>query len=453
MRFILFLSLTLTTLRIFPQNNPSFRHIPPDATAVFHFNCPVITTRLSWKELTAYIPLPQRNTSARELVAMLKEPVKAGLDTTRDIFLIETSSGALTYISLLIHLSDSTLFSTFLRQQEPGIHIAATPRGSFMARKNSMGAAWDQDLAVLTFVQPAIRIESPNTRLLPTAASNRGIVPTAGRAQYSMLALATSADLFRGFDDSTCIHDPLFLTGFSDNADVHAWTRPGSATALLLRDILQIDPTTLTARLPIIANAFTNNGNGPAFHTLTTLRFDTGRIAIRFTTSLPEVLQAILQQLTARPLDTAFAVVAPGGSIAPGRSNAAPLGLLSFHVDTAALTALLDKSDIRPWIDTQIAATPHHQPPFRFAAADIPPDSSGSLLCLRIDLKSVAALLRHLDRSAAEKNRTLLHILEALDQLQFNGGRFVNGQLINDLEIKMAGSSENSLRSLYRLFR
>src|ERR1700733_2223271 len=122
MRSILFLSLTLTTLRIFPQTNPIFRHLPPDATAIFHINTPILTTRMSWKELTAYIPAPQANTSAHEMVSILKNPTRSGIDSTRDLFLVETSADNIPYISLLLHLTDSTKFTAFLRRQDPGIH-------------------------------------------------------------------------------------------------------------------------------------------------------------------------------------------------------------------------------------------------------------------------------------------------------------------------------------------
>ncbi|HXO75240.1 MAG TPA: hypothetical protein VN824_08405, partial [Puia sp.] len=80
MKTLFYLSLTLATCRLYGQQpanaethspatiaaasaqNPLIRHLPPDACTIYHFNLPVLRTRVSLQQLTERIPLPQKNT-------------------------------------------------------------------------------------------------------------------------------------------------------------------------------------------------------------------------------------------------------------------------------------------------------------------------------------------------------------------------------------------------------
>src|ERR1700754_4463087 len=122
MKTLLYLSLTLAACRLSAQPEPLLRHLPPDACSIYHFNLPVLRTRISLQQLTERIPLPQKNTYNRELAAILREPGRAGVDTTRDFFLTEANGqgrDSLRTISLLVHLADSARWAAFLREQVP----------------------------------------------------------------------------------------------------------------------------------------------------------------------------------------------------------------------------------------------------------------------------------------------------------------------------------------------
>src|SRR5882757_6025416 len=129
MKTLFYLSLTLATCRLCAQSqNPLIRHLPPDACSIYHFNLPVLRTKLSLQQLTERIPLPQKNTYNRELAAILREPGRAGVDTTRDLFLTETKGqgrDSLRTMSLLVHLVDSARWAAFLREQVPELHVSA----------------------------------------------------------------------------------------------------------------------------------------------------------------------------------------------------------------------------------------------------------------------------------------------------------------------------------------
>jgi len=332
MKTLLYLSLTLAACRLYaqppapvttappaaapqkassaevaPAQNPLIRHLPPDACGIYHFNLPVLRTRLPLQQLIERIPLPQQNTYNRELAAILREPTRAGVDTTCDIFLTETNAqgrDSLQTTSLLVHLTDSALWGAFLREQAPGIHID-TKGSTHYAGQDRMGAAWDKDLAILTFVR------SMAQKIPPTGAAPR--------------ATRQSQTLLKGFSDSARIHDPLFLAGFSDNADIHAWTDQGQILFLLCQQLFHLDHTPAYPTL-------TPPGCGRV-RTLSALWFEKGRVRLKNTLCLPPGADSLYARLTARPLSDDLLSHIPPGKL---------LAMFNLHFDPAAIPRLLD---------------------------------------------------------------------------------------------------------------
>ncbi|HEY4062777.1 MAG TPA: hypothetical protein VGM30_12800 [Puia sp.] len=397
MRSTLLLCLTLTTFRLFAQDNPLFRHLPPDATGIYQFNLPVILSKLSWQELAERIPMPQQNTFAPEIAAILREPDSAGVDIGKDLFLVESDEGRkhtqptpersrqthekLHYISLLLHLLDSAKFTAFLRSREPGIRIDRLPDSSFAAGSNGMGASWNHDLAIISFARPSTRSHiplSPKQQTLPgsqpvsgnqsslTNQSLPGSQPPSGTHNippnqsppgsqpiplFTTRALGKSRELLRGYGDTSLIRDPFFITGFSDDADIHAWTLPGSISVLLLKQLLHLDLS-----LP---------GSGTT-RTLSSLRFENDRIHIKSLTPLPAGSDSSYAQLIARRpavLSNGLSTnMTPASHIPEGLppnttlSSRIPEGLPASHIPEGPILAMLnlhfDPAAIGGWLDS-----------------------------------------------------------------------------------------------------
>lgn len=308
MKTLFFLCLTLATCRLYAQDTTLLRHLPPDAVAIYHFNGNVLTFKLPWQDLADRIPLPQPNTHDRELAAILHDPAAAGIDIGRDIFLIEAPGpDSLRYISLLLKLYDSSRFSALLQQQDPGIHLRIdTLTNSCRAGQDRMGAAWNQELAVLTFARPRA---------------------TATPVNYAARAIRHSRTLLRGFGDSL-YHSSFSRLFFRDpGADIHAWTTPGKLP-ILLASLLSHGPSPIPHKLP-----------GPSvLHTFHTLRFDTGRVVLTSYTPLPPGSDSGYARLIATPLPADLLSRIPEGDI---------LGLLSVHVNPSAISAWLESWQAR----------------------------------------------------------------------------------------------------------
>jgi hypothetical protein len=289
--------------------------------------CPVITSKLGWQEWADRIPLPQQNTSARELAAILKEPFRAGVDPDKDIFWAETPTDTLHACSLLLHLADSSRFTGFLRTLEPGIRIISQD-GKCGAGRNGMAAAWDKSLLVITFIT--------------------AVHPARSRSRHTTLAIRQSLTMLVGYADTDRILDPLFIHGFTDDADIDAWTAPGKISSLLLQYLLRPDN-------PLDYPQLTSPG-GERIHVLSTLRFEKGLVTIKSITPLPTGAANAWAQLTAHPPapDSISGNPAPSNRIpvspdhsAPLLASAAPSCVLSLHINPGAIGDLLDSLHAR----------------------------------------------------------------------------------------------------------
>jgi hypothetical protein len=70
-----------------------------------------------------------------------------------------------------------------------------------------------------------------------------------------------------------------------------------------------------------------------------------------------------------------------------------------------------------------------------------------------VDIKAVAAYLKAASPESSSKTQQMLHFMNALDRLTIAGGRLVDGNKSETyFELKMADASENSLRSIFKLF-
>ncbi|HEY6900785.1 MAG TPA: hypothetical protein VI233_09090 [Puia sp.] len=300
MKTLLYLGLTLAACRLSaqpipaapPAAQPLIRHLPPDACAIYHFNLSVLQTKMPLSQLTERIPLPQPNTYNRVLAAVLRDMSRAGIDTTRDLYITETNGmgrDSLHTTSLLVSLLDSSRWVAFLREQAP----------------ERMGSACDSSMAVLTFVRSAARSVAP--------------------AGVTARAMRRSQRLLKGFADSTAIRDSLFLAGFADDADIHAWTDQGKLLFLLTEKLFHLNHG-------LSYPALTPPGCGKV-HTLSSLRFEKGRLVLKNTLCLPPGIDSLYARLTARPPSAGLLAQIPGGSL---------LGVINVHFNPAGIAPFLD---------------------------------------------------------------------------------------------------------------
>ncbi len=343
--------------------------------AIYRFNLAALLNKVGWQELADRIPLPQKNTSNRELPALLREPKRAGLDISSEFILIEYDPGtptsphlrtsfpmtgqpaatlrpkpdSLSYTSLLLHLSDSARFGAFLREMEPGLHIIQDSSKNNRAGKDRMGAAWNKDIAILTFAQgppSPVQGTTPTMTAKPVATPILPAIPVP--PSYAPQAMRQSQVLLNGYPDSVCIRDSLLLksfagdslNGFADESDIQSWTLPGHNLSLLLQGLLHLKgppacPVPFAAGSPIGGKSSPNN---PPVHVLSSLRFENGRILLKSLTPLPPGTDSPYARLTDRPFPDRLVARIPPGNI---------LAMVNLHFNPALMGNWLESLQAR----------------------------------------------------------------------------------------------------------
>src|SRR5258706_2066692 len=149
--------ISFTCLHSFAQDNPLFRHLPPDASNIFQINIPAITSKLNWQDLIGKLPMKPKDNKSGHIMEMMKNPFATGINITKDFFVAATDKGnpdSAVYTTILFHLLDSAKFVAFMTRQTPGLRFFSYPNKGRAAGKGKYGAAWNKDFAILTMVQP-----------------------------------------------------------------------------------------------------------------------------------------------------------------------------------------------------------------------------------------------------------------------------------------------------------
>jgi hypothetical protein len=191
---------------------------------------------------------------------------------------------------------------------------------------------------------------------------------------YAVIAAKRSFAALRGFDGSIYTTDEVFKTGFSDDADMHMWAPRGAGIGMLAKNVMNRN----RGKDPGFSRAMSTLYQSKA-HTLTALRFETGKITLKSTTAYPPDSLAFYSKLTGRPLNTDLIARLPKGDL---------LAMVNIHFDPSAITDMLDRSKMRGKLDSILAkkglTTDHIVRAFKgdflvalMDPADKPMDSSG----------------------------------------------------------------------------
>jgi hypothetical protein len=252
----------------------------------------------------------------------IKDAAQAGIDIGKDIFLAistKASPDSPVYTTWIVHLQDSAKFIAFLRNQGPGLRVLTHPGRVRSATKGNMSAAWNKDLAVIVAGSP---VGSPDEKPV----------------HNNMLAAKKAMEALAGFGQSFYTSDPVFMTGFSDDADVHVWAEQGQGLTQLIKKLKFIPP----AKNPTSQVATDKLKN----KTLSSLRFGMGRITLQSHIIPAPGAEADFARFKGRPMNTDLLARIPKGNL---------LGFLSFSIDLPMIDAALNKAGFRNKVDSQLA--------------------------------------------------------------------------------------------------
>lgn len=509
----LLVALSFTTVLTAQTVNSFFRHIPPDAEQVYHINLAVLGSKVSWDEISGLVPAP-KSESDQEFMKYVKDPSLSGIDFHQGLIItsshLDKNTDSPACLTILAHLVDSGKLLSLIRDKEKKLHSFKLPGKGSVAGEDRMAFAWNDKMVVFTIV------------IIPKHPEAGKVGAGASSAYYTLAAAKKSMAALEGFNNSIYTTDATFMNGFSDDADFHIWSPQGS----ILKQLAEMSKKKNPLHFKVPAST-------SQLHSLTSFRFDAGKIVTRTTTIVPPDSAYLYKIYNSRPLNTDLITHLPGKAI---------LGMVNMHFDPSLISGMLDKYHIRQMIDsmlsskgvtvddilktfkgdfliaatqpTQIPDTGKVEPNIYFAAtiADLGtlmkvgsklglnPDSkeglgkkmgftlkdnilvvggkgqteaffstnnSSNLNLINdrvrnstfsgvVDIKAIIAFIKasqrgDIESSSSRKSQQMFHFLGALDHITFTSGSYQNGVIESYFEISMTDTSENSLRSLFKL--
>jgi hypothetical protein len=310
-------------------DNPLYRHIPADAEKVYEVSYTSLTSKIDIKGLLAQIPQKPGGKNM-EYAAFFADPTLAGIDTRQGIFITETNTlnpDSPRYTTLLLPLTDSGKFIRFLKEQDKTADFIILPGKTRTAREGTkIGCAWNDKLAVITFVKAPIRPDSLQMQMPSGHTKPHTVSPPSTDHHYALLGIRKSAAALKGFNNSPFSTDAFFRDGFADDADLHTWSRFNSGIGMA-STVMQMAHAPMDASFLETAKKLKNSHT----HTLGTLRFDNGRITFRSKVRYDSIGNL---EFTPRPLNTGLIEHLPQGNL---------LGIATLHFDPSNYFGILEK--------------------------------------------------------------------------------------------------------------
>ena len=298
-----------------PAQSAAFRHIPPDADAVYHVDLGAVLSKTSFSALEA--PFLGSQAIAAEF-GSIKSTMQQGIDLHSDLYLAVSNRyhpDSPKYITIVFTLMDPDKFIAHLRSQVRALRApdgaSPLPHGQGQVFTSSdLAVAWDQRHAVLV-----------------TREASHSSLKSFGIDVIRDINYRRALAAWRGYPNSYFMTDPDFRKAFSEKADAHIWNRHSSSFAAL-GEALRLTP--LGAHLSGLYRGVEETRE----HNIGILRFDTGKISyrhIRLTT--PQKAASITRLVNPR-FDSTLVTGAPFGNI---------IGAATFHFDPSLLLDTLGK--------------------------------------------------------------------------------------------------------------
>ena len=301
-----------TTIADAQQSTALFRHIPTDADGVYELNLGSLFSKIDYHTLfttfTYAIPVQQGQQTWNDAQTALE----SGVDLHSHAIITQSYQyfpDSPKYITMLVPLTDSGRFMTFIRTHVRALHPYPNPSHTHVLTSSYVGVAWDANLAVFIF-----RIPSRHS----SASYNIGILQEIN-ARRALTG-------FHGSTTSYFATDPIFTKAFSDDADAHIWNRH-SAGYSTLRSALQ--HVTSDTRLQLLGDLVKASRE----HSIGTLRAEDNKITYTHLRLTTQAENAALKRIINPPLSPAILASVPSGRL---------IGLATLHFDPhASLDSLI----------------------------------------------------------------------------------------------------------------
>jgi hypothetical protein len=315
---------TCVVLNAGAQTNPLFSHIPPDANSVYHVNLPVLTAKLSWEEMTKSLPIMKNNGSGGDMTDMIKDPAAAGVDIHADVVIANSNRDGFdsaSYLTVVLHLLDSSLFRQFLGKQYKGIRIIRYPNKTFSALRSKIGIAWDKSMAVIVISHAPVKDFMPSENHSP---------------DYPRIGMKRALAALKGFNANYYTTDPAFLAAFSTDADMQMANEKAGY------------PKSMQKMIPFKMMGGLNPDSLAMFgRSFSEVRFGVGKISMTGRMILKPKLADLLAKFAPTPLKTDLLARLPKRDL---------LGVADFRLNLSMIRQMMQMLGLQKKIDSMMNA-------------------------------------------------------------------------------------------------
>ncbi|MDP4148047.1 MAG: DUF4836 family protein [Bacteroidota bacterium] len=336
------LTVTLLAMAILPagaQDNPLFRHIPPDAAAVYHVNLASISSKIGWQDLIKNIPLGKMKMKQEQQDAIM-DPSSAGVDIRGSIVIANSNSDMLdsaAYTTFMAQLVDSAKFRKFVHGLFPDIHIRSYPDKSYAVSDKTACIAWNKNMAVLVHVRPPIKALMDRWQDKSKKGKEEPGKPMTvpSESEYRLAAQRRCLSALKGFDHTYYTTDPIFKAEFSNDADIQMCMEHGSYLKGLSK---MIPPKAMGGMNPDAFDLFDKK--------FTEVRFENGGLTVRGRLILKPDVAASLEKYHAPAFNNDLVARLPKGKL---------LAMVSVRTDLSMFGDMMKKFGMSQKLDSALA--------------------------------------------------------------------------------------------------
>jgi len=322
---ILSLAGTLAAQAQMPVND-LLRHAPADADQVIDVNLGAISSKI---DLPSIFTLLESKSKNDKKMAMMRHLLAADIDFHQHILLASSKDSA-KHFTVIAHITDSAKFVAALRAMVKDaadgapLHFVHLPGKERVAVHKDFAAAWTDRLAVITSIEAT---ETSKETGHPIASTQ-------------LKAARRAAAGLQGFSNTKFLTDGHFTTAFSDDGDIHIWSKH-SQWASLANKFGKLSPG--MAQLGMLSQmAGQNNG---AAESIATVRFDNGSISYSTLKFSSAAQIAAAQRSLGQGLNSELLAIVPPRQL---------IGVVSLHIDMTAVEDSIKKIPSFAMLDTMM---------------------------------------------------------------------------------------------------
>jgi hypothetical protein len=325
------------------QNNDYTMHVPNSVSAIIRVNTAAITEKINLSALIQQVADAagkKQTADDKAMLEVIKDPSKTGIDLSKELWIMNNKLYAYdstSYTIVLGSVTDTTMFRKFMRTSMKKAATKYQPHHYLMVdTKNNSVIAWNNTFFVTVKAKEATRITTEQS-YEQEVKSKKPLT----KLNYSKLATIKAKAVLAGFKYSFLSTDTVFTNSLATDADITIWSKANDNLGML-KNLKKIGIPTPGSNLLAASKQATDKSKT----SVTSIRFENGKMGLTSVTYLEEELAGIMKNLMSGNISSSLTK-----RILPGNV----LGWMSINMKLSGLVDMLTAGDMKKELDSTLA--------------------------------------------------------------------------------------------------